>query len=73
MRNDVELTGNDAIRFANSFFNPTIKQIEENRKRIEHIDSTIRIREITGGFVATIIGLDLAGDIVEKYMKEVSR
>lgn len=64
MRNDVvkalELTGVDAIRFADSLFNPTVKQIEENRRRMEYIDSTVGIRETTGGFAATIIGLDLS-------------
>ncbi len=56
----LELTGVDAIVFANSLFNPTVKQIEENRRRMEYIDSTIGIRETTGGFAATIIGFDLS-------------
>lgn len=63
MRNDVvrslELTGVDAIRFADSFFNPTVKQIEENRRRMKCIDSKIGIRETTRGFTAIIMGLDL--------------
>lgn len=48
------LKGLNAIKFANSYFHPSIEYIKSTKKYVEFINNNIELHETTNGFVATI-------------------
>lgn len=56
----VVLTGEAALRFANSLFRPTREETERHNAVMEKIDRDVKITEYEGGFSADVSWLDLS-------------
>lgn len=56
----IRLSGQDAIKFANSLFRPTPDEIKDRSRYIDHINENIKIKRNDGGFEAEIADLDLS-------------
>ena len=48
------LKGLDAVKFANSYFHPSIEYIKSIKKHVEFINNNIELHETTNGFTAII-------------------
>ena len=48
------LKGSDAVKFANSYFHPSIEYIKSTKKQVDFIDNNIDLHETTNGFTAII-------------------
>ena len=48
------LKGSDAVKFANSYFHPSIEYIKSTKKQVDFINNSIDLHETTDGYVATI-------------------
>ena len=56
----LQLKGEDAIRFVNSFYRPTVQDIREHEALVERINNSISVSNTCSGFAADIDGLDLS-------------
>lgn len=70
MTNHIEktiiLTGEDALRFAYSFYRPSADDIKLNRERIESINNNISINRTDYGFEAVVKDVDMS------FLNEIS-
>lgn len=57
---DVRLTGEDAVNFANSIFRPTKEHMEDCHSRWNNIENGVHLRRTSDGYEADIDDLDLS-------------
>lgn len=56
----LQLQGQDAVRFAKSFYTPTMQEMMEHKALVDRINHSVSVSNTHSGFEADIEGLDLS-------------